>query len=73
MSDKPARVVWETVAVKVPSPWLDVIDEWCALTGRSRSQVLREAIQFFFRAVRNDFVRRGFIDEQGNRIKRTMR
>ncbi len=51
-----------------PIPWLDLIDEWCALIGKSRSQVLRHAIQIYFKVVRNDFIRKGFIDEHGNRI-----
>ncbi len=69
MTDKPARTVWETVAVKIPSPWLDLIDEWGALTDKSRSQVLRHAIEIYFKVVRNDFIRNGLIDEDGNRIK----
>lgn len=66
----PARIVWETVAFKVPYAWLAVLDDWCDFTGKTRSQVLRDAFRLYFVQIRKEAIAAGLIDEFGNRIKK---
>jgi metal-responsive CopG/Arc/MetJ family transcriptional regulator len=69
----PARVVWETVAFKIPYAWLAVLDDWCEYTGKSRSQVLREALQMYFMQIRKQAIEAGLIDQFGNHINKKKR
>lgn len=67
----PARTVFETVSFKLKYEWLVLLDEWCDFTGKSRSDILREAFRMYFVALRKEIIAAGLMDEHGNRIKKT--
>lgn len=69
MTDNAPRPVMETIGVKVRYEWLAAIDDWADFIGKSRSEVMRDAIRLYFKQVKKELIAQGIIDEFGNYIK----
>jgi hypothetical protein len=69
----PARMTYEVVSFKVPYPLFVAITELADMRGKSKSELLRDIVLFYFAEIRKDLVREGVIDQFGNRINNNKR
>jgi hypothetical protein len=71
--NSPVRMTYETVAFKVPYPLFVAISELADMRGKTRSELLRDIVLFYFGEIRKDLVRQGVIDQFGDRINNKKR
>lgn len=63
----PARMTYETVAFKVPYPLFVALTELADMRSKTKSELLRDIVLYYFKDMRRELIRQGEIDQFGNR------
>lgn len=66
-------MTYEVVSFKVPYPLFVAITELADMRGKSKSELLRDIVLYYFKDIRNELIRNGVIDQFGNRINNKKR